>query len=180
MTASASELTGIGRGRWTSCRSASPVISGPFMSVYTSVLIGDTVVPAWHHARKTLPLLFAATSASTASGLAMIVCETPAAKPARRMALISAIAVRIALERLRRELGPFQYEAYETGKAAELSRVARALNVLGCAFSLFARRRNAAKIAGALLLAGGLAERFAVFHAGKISAQNPKFTIGSD
>jgi hypothetical protein len=94
--------------------------------------------------------------------------------------LISAIAVPVALERLRRELGPFQYEAYETSKAAELSHAARVLNVLGCVFTLFARHRRAAKIAGALLLAGGLAERFAVFQAGKASAQDPKFTIGPD
>ncbi len=179
MTACAAEITGIGRGPGLLAEGVAG-LTGPLMSVYTSVLIGDTVVPAWHHARKALPLLFAATSASTASGLAMIVCETPAAKPARRLALVSAIAVPIALERLRRELGPFQYEAYETGKAAELSHAARALNILGCAFSLFARHRSAANIAGALLLAGGLAERFAVFHAGKISALDPKFTIGSD
>ncbi|HEY1883083.1 MAG TPA: NrfD/PsrC family molybdoenzyme membrane anchor subunit [Candidatus Cybelea sp.] len=179
MTAAASELTGIARGVGRLGEGIAG-LTGPLMSVYTSVLIGDTVVPAWHGARKTLPLLFAATSASTASGLAMLVCETRDAKPARRLALFSAVAVPVALERLRRELGPFQYEAYEARKAAELSHAARALNVLGCVFTLFARHRKAAKIAGVLLLAGGLAERFAVLHAGKISAQDPKFTIGPD
>jgi hypothetical protein len=44
--------------------------------------------------------------------------------------------------------------------------------------TLMARRSSrAAKIAGVMLLAAGLAERFAVYHAGKISAEDPKFTI---
>ncbi len=177
-SAAAGELTGIGP-RIAHLAEGVAGLTGPMMSVYTSVLIGDTVVPAWHHARKALPIIFAATSASTAGALAMLLCETRDAKPARRLALLGAAAMPLALERLRGELGPFQFEAYETPNAAKLSHLARMLNVTGFAFGLFAsRHRKAAKIAGALLLAAGLAERFAIYQAGKASAQDPKFTIG--
>jgi formate-dependent nitrite reductase membrane component NrfD len=179
MTAAAAELTGFARPLGRLGRTVAG-LTGPFMSVYTSVLIGDTVMPAWHHARLALPGLFAATSASTAGGLGMLFIAAGDAKAARRLALIGGAAVPIALERMRRELGPIQFEAYERGKAARLSHLARLLNVGGSLCTLFARRNaGAAKIAGVMLLAAGLAERFAVFYAGKISAEDPKFTIAS-
>lgn len=178
-TAAACELSGIGRG-FGRLAEAFAGLTGPAMSVYTSVLIGDTVVPAWHNGRKSLPMVFAATSASTAGGLAMLCCATADARPARRLALIGTAGVAFTLERLRGELGPFQFQAYETAKAAKFSRAARMLNIIGAGFAVFAgRNRPAAKTAGTLLLAAGLAERFAVYQAGKISAQDPRFTLGA-
>ncbi len=177
MTAAASELTGIARpiGRFAEAVAG---VSGPLMSVYTSVLIGDTVIPAWHHARRSLPAVFAATSASTAGGVGMLLLRTVDAKPARRLALIGAMGVVMALQRLREELGSFQHEAYEIGKAGRLSNLARLLNLTGSLCTLCgARNARLAKLAGAMLLAAGLAERFAVYHAGRISAEAPKFTI---
>jgi hypothetical protein len=38
------------------------------------------------------------------------------------------------------------------------------------------RRRAGAVIAGSLLMGGSLAQRFAVVHAGMISAEDPKYT----
>ena len=179
MTAAFSELTGI-----------TPFIghlgetvaglTGPLMSVYTSVLISDTVMPAWHHARTSLPLLFAMTSASTAGGLGMCVISAADAKPSRRLALIGGTGVPFALHRLHAELGEFQSKPYRMGKAGTLSHAARLLNIGGTLCTLLVgRNERAAKIAGAMLLAAGLAERFAVYHAGKISAQDPRFTIAA-
>ncbi len=126
------------------------------------------------------PRVFAATSASTAGGLAMIFTPVADAKAARRLALLGGIGVVMALRRLREELGSFQHEAYEIGEAGRLSHLARLLNVTGSVCTLFAgRNARVAKFAGAILLAAGLAERFAVYHAGRISAEDPKFTIES-
>lgn len=180
MTAAASEMTGFATplGR---AGAAVAALCGPFMSVYTSVLIGDTVMPAWHYGRTSLPGLFAATSLSTAGGLGMLFIPANSAKPARRLAMLGAAGVPLALKRLHTELGAFQKEAYEVRKAATYTQLARALNVTGFMCTFFARRsRLMAKIAGASLLAAGLAERFAVYHAGKISAEDPKFTIGAE
>ena len=179
MTAAASELTGVARpiGRLGEVVAG---VAGPFISVYTAVLIGDTAMPAWHHARTSLPALFAATSASTAGGLGMCFIERRQAKAARRLAMAGATGVTFALERLHRELGPFQSQAYRRGKAGLLSRLARLLNISGLLATIFASRSDRiARVAGAMLLAAGLAERFAVYHAGKRSAEDPKFTIAA-
>jgi formate-dependent nitrite reductase membrane component NrfD len=180
MAAAAAELSGVARplGRMAETVAG---LTGPFMSVYTAVLIGDTVMPAWHHARTSLPALFAATSASTAGGLGMCFIATQDAKVARRLALAGSAGVTLALQRLHGELGPLQSQAYRRGKAGRLSHLARLLNASGLLTTLFARRsERIAQIAGAILLAAGLAERFAVYHAGKISAEDPKFTIASE
>ncbi|MBV9719443.1 MAG: polysulfide reductase NrfD [Candidatus Eremiobacteraeota bacterium] len=178
--AAASEITGIARpfGRFAETIAG---VTGPMMSVYTSVLIGDTVMPAWHRAGTALPVLFAATSASTAGGLGMCTIPAADAKPARRLAFLGALGVPIALERLRHQLGPVQFEAYERGKAGQLSHLARLCNLTGLLCTLFAKRNERiARFAGVMLLAAGLAERFAVYHAGKISAEDPAFTIAAE
>lgn len=175
--AAASELTGVLRpiGRVFEGIAA---LLGPVMSVYTAVLISDTVVPAWHYGRLSMPTLFAATSASTAGALGMLFTPARDARAARRLALIGGIAVSIAIERLHMELGPRQQEAYKTGEAGVLSKAARALNIAGLTTAVFAKDNDiAGKIAGALLIAGGIAERFGVFRAGCVSGSDPSYTI---
>lgn len=153
---------------------------GPAMSCYTAVLIGDTVVPAWHYGRNAMPALFAATSASTAAGWGLAFTPPLDAGSARRLAVLGGGAVPVALARLHHELGPRQNEAYETGEAAMFSKAAKVLNVSGAAIAALGGKNAAlAKVAGALLLAGGLAERFGVFRAGCISAKDPSYTIAA-
>jgi hypothetical protein len=105
---------------------------------------------------------------------------TPAAfaRPARRLALAGGLAMPIALERMHVELGPRQEEAYKEGQAGVLSKAARLLNYAGLTAAVFAKENGAAaKIAGVLMLAAGLAERFSVFRAGCASAKDPSYTI---
>lgn len=175
--ATACELTGVLRpiGRIFEGIAA---LLGPAMSVYTAVLISDTVVPAWHHGRLSMPMLFAATSLSTAGALGMLFAPAAEAGTARRMAMLGGIGVPLALDRLHTELGPRQKEAYERGEAAVYSKAAKYLTIAGAAAAVFARRNDTiAKIAGGLLLTAGLAERFGVFRAGCNSAHDPSFTI---
>jgi dihydroxyacid dehydratase/phosphogluconate dehydratase len=142
------------------------------------VLVGDTVVPAWHYARTSLPRLFAATSALSAGGYGMLCAPAADAHAARRLAMIGGVSALLALERVHVELGPRQRQAYERDQAQTFSQAARILTVTGTAAAVFAKNSNVlGKIAGALLLAGGLAERFAIFRAGCVSAKDPAFTI---
>ncbi|HEY9179155.1 MAG TPA: NrfD/PsrC family molybdoenzyme membrane anchor subunit [Candidatus Baltobacteraceae bacterium] len=175
--AAASELTGILRpiGRVFEGLAA---LLGPAMSVYTAVLISDTVVPAWHYGRISMPLVFASTSAATAGAFGMLFTPAAFARPARRLALIGGLGMPLALERLHIELGPRQKEAYEEKEAAFLSKAARLLNIAGLTAAVFAKDNDAAaKIAGSLLLLSGLAERFGVFRAGCVSAKDPRYTV---
>jgi len=175
--ATACELTGVLRpiGRIFEAIAA---LLGPAMSVYTAVLISDTAIPAWHYARTSLPRLFAATSALSAGGFGMLAAPAASAGTARRLAMMGGIGALLALERVHLELGPRQQQAYERGQAHTLSKAARALTIAGTAGAVFAKRNTAvAKIAGALLMAGGLAERFAIYRAGCNSAKDPGFVI---
>jgi formate-dependent nitrite reductase membrane component NrfD len=150
---------------------------GPAMSCYTAVLIGDTVVPAWHYGRRTMPVLFAATSASSAAGWGLLFGNGNAGT-ARRLASVAGPGVLLALQRLHQELGPRQKHAYETGEAALYSKAAKVLNITGTIAAIASMKYNPlSKAAGALLLAGGLAERFGVFRAGCNSARDPGYTI---
>jgi hypothetical protein len=92
--------------------------------------------------------------------------------------MIGGPAVLAALVALHEELGTRQKHAYETGEAAMFSKAAKALNIAGTIAGV-ASKNNAtlSKIAGALLLAGGIAERFGVFRAGCNSARDPSYTI---
>jgi formate-dependent nitrite reductase membrane component NrfD len=178
VTAAASEVTGIATPLGRVFETIAGLI-GPVMSVYTSVLISDTAMPAWLYGRKSLPLLFAATSASTAGAVGVTFAPSEESGAARRLALMGAIAVRFALKQLHRELGSVQKEAYETGVAGLLARAAGALNIAGTIVTARSKNGKGSVVGGTLLLAGGLAERFAVYHAGKQSAEDPKYVIAA-
>ncbi len=177
--AAGSELTGIARPAGRFFEAIAGLI-GPVMSVYTAVLVGDTVMPAWHLPRKTLPSLFAATSAASAGAWGLLFAPARDSGSARRLALLGGTAMIAALQALHREIGPVQAGAYSKGEAGALARSARMLNVSGIVCAALAKNSNAiSKIAGALLIAGGLTERFAVYRAGCASAKDPKYVLES-
>ena len=151
---------------------------GPPMSCYTAVLIGDTVIPAWHYGRESMPTLFAATSAATAAGWGLLFGPGGRSDSAQRLALLGGAGVNLALDKLHRELGDRQKQAYETRQAKMFSQAAKALTLAGVAASLFARKVPAiGRIGGAMLLTAGICERFGVFRAGCISAEDPSYLI---
>lgn len=175
--AAASELTGILRPVGRIFEGIAGLL-GPAMSCYTAVLISDTVVPAWHYGRDSMPMVFAATSAATAGAAGMLFTPARFARPARRLALLGGLAMPIAIERLHIELGPRQEEAYKEQQAEVFTKAAKMLNFAGLTAAVFAKENDVAgKIAGTLLLAAGLAERLGVFRAGCVSAKDPSYTI---
>lgn len=179
LAATASETLDVARPLGRACE-AIAALTGPVMSCYTAVLIADTAIPAWLHGRRSMPLLFAATSAACAGALGMLVAPAKHARSARRLAMLGSAAVAAGLDRLHRELGPEQARAYREGEAATFSKAAKALNVAGGALALLARENDAlGKAAGAMILLGGLAERFGVYRAGCNSAKDPRYTIAA-
>jgi hypothetical protein len=125
-----------------------------------------------------MPVLFAATSASTAAGWGLLFAPSGTTRTARRVAAIAGPAVLIALQQLHAELGPRQKVAYETGEAAWFSNAAKFMNVAGTTAAVLSKYyAPLSRVAGALLLGAGLAERFGVFRAGCNSARDPGYTI---
>jgi hypothetical protein len=153
--------------------SAVAAAAGPALATYTAVLIADTSVPVWYEARQHLPFVFAASSAASAGGTAILLAPERAAGPARRLALGGAVGEIVAGILMERRLGELA-EPYRRGKPGRLARAAKGCTLAGAA--LLARRR--ARAGGALLVAGAALERWAVFTAGRVSAADPKYTVG--
>jgi hypothetical protein len=149
---------------------------GPFLATYTAALLADTSIPVWHEARRELPFVFAGSSAASAGAACALVTPPSAAGPARRLAVAGAAVDLAASAVMRRRLG-FLAEPYGRGGTRTLATAASALTGAGALGMLAGRRRSAARGAGVLLLAGSLAQRFAVFRAGFASARDPRYTI---
>ncbi len=152
---------------------------GPALSTYTAVLVADTSIPVWHEARRELPLVFAASSAASAGASAMIFTPVEDAGPARRLAVGGALLELGAAQVMQRQLGELLAEPYHQGESGRFDKLAKALSGLGAAVTAFAgrKRRSAAIVGGALILAGAACERWSVFRAGFQSARDPKYTV---
>jgi hypothetical protein len=163
--------------RWIA--DAKAAVLGAGMTVYTGALVADTSIPVWHGARHELPPLFAA-SGLAAAGAATTMLTPPAqAGPARRAAVAGAMA-EIAVDTvMRRRLGPVG-DVYEEGRAGRFHRAAKAATVAGAALvATGGPRRRLVTLAGsALLLAGSVCTRWAVYEAGFQSARDPVATLG--
>jgi polysulfide reductase-like protein len=152
---------------------------GPALSTYTAVLVADTSVPVWHEARRELPLVFAASSAASAGAAAAILTPVEDAGPACRLAVGGALLEMGAVEAMKRRLGDFLAEPYGHEEAGRYDKLSKALSGLGAAVMGLAgrRRRSAAALGGAFILAGAALERWSVFKAGFQSARDPKYTV---
>ena len=170
-------------GRWRPLRIAASIVAtltGPPLATYTGVLIADTAVPVWHEGRHELPWIFGASAAASAGAAACVFSDPRDAGPARRLAVAGVLAEGALMQAMERRLGKVG-EVYGQGEAGKLSRAAKGLAVAGT--TLLARRgrksRTAAVAGGALVCAGELCLRWAVFKAGFQSARDPKYVVES-
>lgn len=151
---------------------------GPVLSTYTAALVSNTAVPAWHEARRELPLVFAGSSLASAGALATVLTPAVSAAPARRMAIGGAALSLIAGREMERGLAQEVRTAYRQGMPGRLLRAAQALTVAGCVTTMLVGRRRAGAIAGAAaLLSGAALERLGIFRAGFASAADPAATV---
>jgi formate-dependent nitrite reductase membrane component NrfD len=168
--AAASEVTGWLRplGRVGELGAA---IFGLPLCTYTAVLVADTSVPVWHEARRQLPFVFAGSATASAGAAAAILAPASESRQARLLAVFGSCVELGAVTLMERALGPVARH-YQEGSAATPARLARALTAGGAVLMLAAgRRRAGAAAAGTMILAGSLAERFAVLRAGPPSAR---------
>jgi hypothetical protein len=153
-------------------------VFGPPLATYTGVLLADTAIPVWHEAREELPWLFGASAAASAGAAACLFCPPVSAGPARRLAVGGVVAEGLVMHAMELRLGETG-EVYHRGVAGKLSWAAKSLAATGAL--LLARRgrrsRGAAVAGGTLVCAGELCLRFAVHHAGKQSARDPRYVV---
>jgi hypothetical protein len=166
-------------------------VVAPALATYTAVLVADTAVPAWKEADRHLPWVFAGSAAAAGAGavtaLSALGGGAVAAGP-RRMALVGAVTELAVEEAMQRHLrtvttgdreSPDLSAVYQRGRTARLHRAARAATVAGVVLTaLGRRRRGVATAGGAALAAGSALTRFAIFEAGRASAEDPVYTVG--
>jgi formate-dependent nitrite reductase membrane component NrfD len=144
---------------------------GTGVATYTAVLVSDTAVPAWHEGRREMPFVFAGSASASAGGAAAILTPTADAGPARRLAVGGALVEVAASALMKRRLGPAA-RPYEEGTVKVLDQLSTGLTLGGAALlATLGRRRPPAIVGGAMLLAGSLCKRFAIFRAGFESAR---------
>jgi hypothetical protein len=149
---------------------------GAGVAAYTSALIANTAVPAWHEGHRELPFVFVGSAASAGAGFALIAAPRAERGPARRMAIAGATGELAAELLMERRLGMVA-EALHEGEAGRRLTAAKALTAAGAVgAALSSRSRAAAGIGGAALLAGSALMRFGLFEAGMASARDPKYT----
>jgi formate-dependent nitrite reductase membrane component NrfD len=150
---------------------------------YTAVLLGNTAVPVWQASRRSLPHLFIGTSAS---GLASLFGLLPAGLSPREEKIVERfgaagkivdLAAMAMVEREANRAEPAGRPLRE-GLSGALWTAAKAMTAVSLALFLLPGRSRTKRVAGGLLgSAGALTLRFAVFHAGKASARDPRATF---
>ena len=169
-------------GRLNPVKLAAEVVSaffGPPLATYTGVLLADTAVPVWHEGRHELPWLFGASAAASAGAAACLFLDPADAAPARRLAVGGVAAEGTLVHAMELRLGEVG-EVYHRGAAGKLAWAAKGLASAGAGLLATRGRRSgrAAALGGALVCAGELCLRWAVFKAGFQSARDPKYTVG--
>jgi formate-dependent nitrite reductase membrane component NrfD len=154
-------------------------LAGPLLATYTGVLVADTAVPVWHEGRRELPWIFAASASASAGAAACVFLPPNEAGPARRTAVAGVVAEGALMQLMELRLGETG-EVYRRGTAAKLCWAAKGLAGTGAALLALRGRksRTAAVLGGALVCAGEMCLRWAVFKAGFQSARDPKYVVG--
>lgn len=185
LTASGATTTLAAVNAWTGlaprpARLARPAAAafGLPLCTYTAALVANTAVPVWHESHRWLPFVFGSGAALSAGAAGVMVTPPGHARPARRLALVSA-ALEVGLkEVMERRLGDHG-EPYRDGAASKFGRVGQVCIAAGG--SLLAAHgvesRRAAIAGGVLLSAGALSARWSVFKAGFQSAGDPKYVV---
>jgi formate-dependent nitrite reductase membrane component NrfD len=164
---------------------AAGLVSGTLgvpLAGYTAVLLSNTAVPVWQGARRSLPAQFVSSAATTAAGLlGMLDLNEREERVVRRFGIAGRIADLVAAKAVEREADrvPQVGKPLHEGLVGALWKASEALTAGSLALSLLPGRRSRLRrvVEGALGAAGSLAMRFAIFHAGKSSARDPRATF---
>lgn len=156
---------------------AGAAVLGPAVAAYTGALVSDTAVPAWHDGYREMPFVFVGSGAAAAGGLGLIAAPRAESGPPRNLAVFGTALELVAFDRMRTRLGMVA-EPYRRGRGGGYLHASEALSLAGLAGAL-ARPRNPVlrRLSGAALMAASVCTRWGVFHAGRQSADDPKYTV---
>jgi formate-dependent nitrite reductase membrane component NrfD len=162
--------------------SVASIATGAALSTYTGVLIGNTAVPVWSATRRALPVWFAALSAASLASLLEILDAGESGGSARMVRRYSAIAKVAQLATARSVASAARAAGTDRplreGRSGALWRGATWLGVASLAATLWpGGGRTRGWLAGALGTAAAVCGRFAMVHAARASAADPRATF---
>src|SRR5207248_2283427 len=114
---------------------------GPFLSTYTAALVADSVVPAWHGARRELPFVFAGSSCASAGGVIAPLTPSAASGPARRLAVVGAALELASAKTMEDRLGELVGKPYHEGSGGTYTTAAKTATAAGAMLMAVAGRR---------------------------------------
>ena len=166
----AGDLAGLGAG-----------LAGMPLAGYTAVLLSNTAVPVWQGTRRSLPVLFVASAMSGAASLLDLMdLGAREERVVRRFGILGRVAEMGAMLAVEREAGQVERvgRSLHEGVSGALWKAAKGLTAASLLASVLpGRTRGKRAASGVLGTVGSLALRFAVFHAGKSSARDPRATF---
>jgi DMSO reductase anchor subunit len=160
----------------TRAAGALAAVLGLPLTTYTAVLIANTSVPLWHEGRRELPFVFGGSSLAAAGAVATILTPHEYASAARRLTVGGTVVEGAATQLMEARLG----ELAEPLRHGRIAWSAKVLATAGAGLTALrgSRRPLVARAGAAMVLAGEVLERLAVFRAGFASAANPTYTVG--
>jgi formate-dependent nitrite reductase membrane component NrfD len=160
---------------------ASAGILGMPLATYTAVLLGNSAVPLWLTTRNTMPLLFGASSAaSLGSVFDLMRLNREERSIATRFQLVGRVAELAAAEAVERQACSNERvgRPLREGVSGAIWQAAKVLNVASLVLTIMpGNSKMRRRIAGVCGILGGIAVRFAIFHAGKASTRDPRATF---
>jgi hypothetical protein len=144
-------------------------VLGSLVATYTGVLIGASVIPAWHSHRRSLPVHFGVSGLGSAAAVLELLGHAPRAL----------IAIGLAAALVETGVGVVQ-EVHRHGaidkplRAGKSGLLLRASLLLEGPLSLTLRLAGLHPLAAIAFLAGALGSRFGWISAGKASAREPR------
>jgi formate-dependent nitrite reductase membrane component NrfD len=156
-------------------------ILGMPLAGYTAVLLANSAVPVWLATRKSLPLLFGASAATSLASVFELLPLSVGERAIMRRFGLAGRAADLVTSRL------VEHDAcsdervgvpLKRGLSGALWKTAKALTAASLVLSLFpGESRVRRRTTGILGIAGGLALRFAIVQAGKASTRDPRATF---
>jgi polysulfide reductase-like protein len=169
------------RGTWGAIGEATGYVSGIFgaaLAGYTGVLVSNSAVPVWQESRRWMPVMFMASSASSAAAAIDLFSPGNRARLfARIFGTIGRVAEIAATKQVEHSASviPRVGEPFRQGPGAVLWKAASGLTAASLVVSLApGPRRRMTFISGLLGLTGSLCLRFAVHYLTNVSARDPR------
>jgi formate-dependent nitrite reductase membrane component NrfD len=159
------------------CGYAAGVI-GPALATYTGVLVSNTAVPLWQQSRRVLPVLFAASAVSSVgSGFEMFVENDQECRITKAFGVagqIAEVAASMALEK-QASVVPHIASPLKHGFSGFMWKTSAVLTATSVAVGILPQKaRSKRVVAGVLGTLGSLLMRFAIEHAGVVSARDAR------